>query len=172
MPIPMVGDEAPNFDLSSTEDVVIMLRDEVPRTAVLLYLFADAADEHTRSELSALAAAAGRLARLPVTVLGISPSKLDQLKQAQRELNLPFPLLHDDRGFSAHYGVEAPGEDEPAPPALVAVDRQQRISWIKPSVTSVEASIQELEGDLAKLPSSTSNYPRKVINRLVDRWIN
>ena len=33
------GDEAPNFDLTSTEDVVLMLRDEVSRTAALLYFF-------------------------------------------------------------------------------------------------------------------------------------
>ena len=33
----VVGDEAPNFDLTSTEDVVLMLCDEVPRMAVLLY---------------------------------------------------------------------------------------------------------------------------------------
>jgi peroxiredoxin len=167
----MVGDEAPNFDLSSTEDVVIMLRDEVPRTAVLLYLFADPADEATRGELAALGEAAPKLALLPVTVLGISPAKLPALKEAQRELSLPFPLLTDDRGFSAHYGVEAPEGEVPAP-ALVVVDRQQRVSWIANPAGSVREALGRLESDLKKLPSSTSNYPRTVINRLVDRWIN
>lgn len=172
MASPMVGDEAPNFDLSSTEDVVIMLRDEVPRTAVLLYLFADGADEATRVELAALAEAAGRLAELPVTILGISPAKLDTLRKAQHELKLPFPLLHDDRGFSAHYGVEVPAEGEVAAPALVVVDRQQRIMWIANPAGSVKDALAHLESDLAKLPSSTSNYPRAVINRIVDRWVN
>jgi peroxiredoxin len=148
-----------------------MLRDEVPRTAVLLYLFADPAEAGTRGELAALAEAADRLAGLPLTVLGISPAKLDALKEAQRELKLPYPLLHDDRGFSVHYGVEAP-EGESAPPALVAVDRQQRIRWIANPAGSVKEAVGQLESDLAKLPSSTSNYPRTVINRLVDRWIN
>ena len=45
-----VGDEAPDFDLSSTEDVVLMLKDEVPRTPVLLYLFSGPADLQARTE--------------------------------------------------------------------------------------------------------------------------
>ena len=167
-----IDDEAPNFDLTSTEDVVIMLRDEVPRSAVLLYLFADPADETARRDLEALAAAARRLGRLPLSVLGISPAKLDELKAAQRELKLPFPLLVDDRGFSADYGVKAPAEGEQAPPALVVVDRQQRVRWIANPAGSVADEIARLESDLKKLPSTTSNYPRKVINRLVDLWVN
>lgn len=39
-----IGDVAPNFDLSSTEDVLLMLRDEAPRTAVLLYFFSPDAE--------------------------------------------------------------------------------------------------------------------------------
>ncbi len=167
-----IGDEAPNFDLTSTEDVVIMLRDEVPRSAVLLYLFADPADEAVRRDLAALAGTAQRLAELPVSVLGISPAKLDQLKEVQRDLSLPFPLLVDDRGFSSDYGVVAPAEDQAPAPALVAVDRQQRIVWLANPAGSVEDSLGELERDLKKVPSTTSNYPRQVINRLIDRWVN
>ena len=171
-PTVSIGDEAPNFDLTSTEDVVIMLRDEVPRAAVLLYLFHDPADEAVRSDLRALAGAAERLRELPVSVLGISPAKLPELKAAQRELKLPFPLLVDDRGFSADYGVVAPAEDQPAPPALIAVDRQQRIVWMANPAGSVESALASLESDLKKLPSTTSNYPRRVINRLIDLWVN
>ncbi len=167
-----IGDEAPNFDLTSTEDVVIMLRDEVPRSAVLLYLFGDPAAETTRRDLEALAAAHRRLSELPLGVLGISPAKLPELKACQRELRLPFPLLVDDRGFSADYGVVAPSDDQPAPPALVVIDRQQRIVWMANPVDSVAESVAGLERDLKRLPSTTSNYPRKVINRLVDRWVN
>ena len=36
-----IGDQAPDFDLTSTEGSLLMLRDEVPRTAVVLYVFAD-----------------------------------------------------------------------------------------------------------------------------------
>lgn len=171
-PTVAIGDEAPNFDLTSTEDVVIMLRDEVPRSAVLLYLFGDSADEKVRGDLQALAGAAERLAHLPVSVLGISTAKLGELKALQRELGLPFPLLVDDRGFSAHYGVVAPDEEGQPAPALVAVDRQQRIIWMANPAGAVGDALGDLERDLKRLPSTTSNYPRKVINRLIDRWVN
>ena len=167
-----VGDQAPDFDLTSTEDAVIMLRDEVPRTAVLLYLFDDPAAERTRADLEALAGQAAELARLPVSVLGISPASLDDLKAAQRELSLPFPLLRDDRGFSGSYGVEAAAEGTSAEPALVAVNRQQRVIWVANPVGDVSDALGRLTGELERLPSSTSNYPRSIINRLVDRWVN
>lgn len=169
-----IGDEAPNFDLTSTEGVVIMLRDEVPRSAVLLYLFGDPADERARRDLQALSEAAGRLAELPVSILGISPAKLDDLKAAQRDLKLPFPLLVDDRGFSGDYGVQRAGEEEAdaVPPALVVVDRQQRVMWMANPAGSIAEAIGQFERGLERLPSTTSNYPRKVINRLIDKWVN
>ena len=46
-----IGDTAPNFDLSSTEDALLMLKDEVIRTAVVLYFFADAGSERVRRDL-------------------------------------------------------------------------------------------------------------------------
>ena len=49
------GVEAPNFDLTSTEDVVLMLRDEVPRMAVVLYFFADPGSDRSRQDLQVLA---------------------------------------------------------------------------------------------------------------------
>lgn len=167
-----IGDLAPNFDLTSTEDVVIMLSDEVPRAAVLIYFFADPGSDASRRDLSALGEAAERLGELPVSILGVSPAKLADLKAAQRELSLPFPLLVDDRGFSAHYGVVAPDEEQPAPPALVAVDRQQTIMWSANPVQAVAEALGQLDSDLKKLPGSTSNYPKKVINRLIDGWVN
>ena len=166
-----VGEIAPNFDLTSTEDVVIMLRDEVPRSAVLLYLFGDPASDGVRADLSALASAHERLADLPLSVLGISAAKLPELKQAQNELSLPFPLLVDDREFCAQYGVDA-ADDEGLQPALIAVDRQQRIVFAEHPVGSVEEAIGRIEGDLKRLPGSTSNYPRGIVNRLIDRWVN
>lgn len=167
-----IGDEAPNFDLTSTEDVVIMLRDEVPRSGVLLYLFADPEDERVRHDLEALASRRDALARLPISIFGVSPAKLDQLKETQRELSLPFPLLRDDRGFSASYGVEAAEDGSDPRPALVVVDRQQRIVWMANPVEEVAAALDGLADQLRRLPSTTSNYPRSVVNRLIDRWVN
>ena len=51
-----VGDEAPNFDLTSTEDVLLMLRDEIPRSPVLLYFFPVEFATGVKDDLSSLAA--------------------------------------------------------------------------------------------------------------------
>ena len=167
-----VGDDAPDFDLTSTEDVVIMLRDEVPRTAVLLYLFDDPAAERARRDLQALAAASETLDRMPAIVFGVSPAKLDDLKAAQRELALPFPLLRDDRGFARDYGLDAAEEGATAEPVLVAVSRQQKVVWVADPVGDMGQALSEMTDGLKRLPSSTSNYPRSIVNWFVDRWVN
>lgn len=166
MPGPLaISDEAPNFDLSSTESAVLMLRDEVSRTAVVLYFFADPADPRAQRDLDALNRHLDRLARLRARVLAVSLAKLDDLKKLQAERKLLFPLLHDDRNFSASYGVEAA-------PALVVVSRRQRILWLANPVAAVAEALPEVEKVLAAEPSPMKSYPKSVVNRLIDRIVN
>jgi peroxiredoxin len=166
-----VGDEAPNFDLSSTEGVLIMLCDEVPRNEVALYFFSDPESERAKADLQALAAAKSDLASKRVNILGVAPAKMPVLEALQADLNLPFPLLRDDRDFSSAYGVEADEEDAQPEPALVLVSRTQSVLWLANPVASVEAALPELSKAVDS-GSPTSNYPKKVINRVVDRWVN
>ncbi len=167
-----IGDEAPNFDLTSTEDVVLMLRDEVPRTAVVLYFFADPADSRVRRDLEALGARAAALAALRAKALAVAPAPLAALKQLQRELSLPFPLLHDDRAKSAAYGVAPAAEGQAAPPVLAVVSRAQKILWLQNPAPPVAETMLELEKLLRGQPSPTALYPKSVINRWIDRWVN
>ncbi|MGH9465438.1 MAG: redoxin domain-containing protein [Thermoanaerobaculia bacterium] len=161
------GDAAPNFDLTSTEDVVLMLADEVVRTAIVLYVCPAPLGERTRRELTALAAASPSLVAVSARVLVVSPAPLEELKTVQRELELPFPLLHDDRNFALRYGVG--GAD--APPALLLVDRRQRVAWTAAGGL-VEESLPALTAALDALPSPAEGLPRKVVNRLIDQWVN
>ena len=160
-----VGDEAPNFDLTSTENAVLMLRDEVPRSPVLLFFFADAkgAEEH----LVKLAGAAKESAARGVKIFGISTLSMAELTTLQRDHGLPFPLLHDDRGFSRGYGCSEGSER-----ALFLVDRAQRIAWLERAPDDVTRAVAAALKAVEKMPTSTANYPRSVINRLVDRWVN
>lgn len=167
-----VGDLAPNFDLSSTEGAVLMLCDEVPRNQVVLYFFADPASESVRADLAALAAARDGLAAKRVNILGVSPAKLPALNALQAELALPFPLLRDDRSFSVAYGVEPPEEDADGDSALLLVGRDQRVLWLRNPSGSVESLLGELAAAVDIKESPTRNYPKSVINRLVDRWVN
>ena len=167
-----VGDKAPNFDLSSTEDVLLMLRDEVPRRSVLVYFFAAEVDDRVRGDLSSLAAAASKLDELNATVFGVSKAKMPELKELQKELKLPFPLLRDDRDFSASYGVAEAAEGEQPQPALFAVNQQQVVSWAANPVGDLAGSLAEIQKVFARDGDPTANYPKTVINTLVDRWVN
>lgn len=173
-----IGDEAPNFDLSSTEDALLMLKDEVIRTAVVVYFFGnvgnagDTASERVQRDLDALNRRREALRKISVAVLAVSPTPLDDLKKLQRERKLRFPLLHDDRKFSALYGVAAAEEGKPAAPALVLVDRRQRVRFLANPVASVEESMPQVESALKDLPSPMKSYPRSIVNRWVDKWVN
>ena len=167
-----IGDEAPNFDLSSTEDALLMLRAEVGQATVVLYFFADPESDAARRDLDALNRGLDDLARHRTRVLAVSPAKLDDLKKLQVERKLLFPLLHDDRGFSALYGVAAAPEGKAPEPAMALVSRKQKVLWIGNPVASAADALSQMTKLLAALPSPTASYPRKVINRIVDRWVN
>ena len=165
------GDEAPNLDLTSTEGSVLMLSEEVSRTAVLLYFF-DAEDEECREALAALTGAWSRLGRHRARVFGVAKADPETLMELQRELSLPFPLLSDDRGFAAYYGVEAAAEDDAPAPALFLVDRNQQIAWSANPAPEMAEALGAVDRTLAALPGPTSNYPKSVLNRVVDWWVN
>lgn len=163
-----IGQEAPNFDLASTEDVVLMLRDEVPRTPVLLCFFGEV--ESARTELRELGEISRELARLGVKAMAISAAKLEELKAVQKELGLSFPLLHDDRNLSRAYCAAFESEAATGAAVFVLVGKDQRVLWIGQAPLAADAMRSAVAA--AQKVSSTVNYPRKVINRLVDRWVN
>ncbi len=167
-----VGDEAPDFDLSSTEDVLLMLKDEVPRTPVLLYLFSGPGDLQARTDLGELERRHPALSEMRAKVLGLSPAPLAELKKLQTDLRLHYPLLHDDRGFAKSYGLEASAEGQSAPPAVYLVGRNRRILWLERPVISLAASLGGVEKLLGGQSSSADGYPRRVINRWIDRWVH
>jgi peroxiredoxin len=166
-----VGDEAPNFDLTSTEDVLLMLRDECVRTSVVLYFFHDTEGDRVRDDLLALARRREPLSAVSARVLAVSRAKIPELKELQRELHLPFPLLSDDRGFATAYGLEEPVEDRAPEPVLAAVDRYQAL-LLHRAGGSVESAMPDVLKALEALPSPTASLPRKVVNWWVDRWVN
>lgn len=167
-----IGEAAPNFDLTSTEDVLLMLRDEVPRTAVVLYVSADPTDEPGRRDLSALAARHDALLALRAKVLVLSAAPLAGLKAVQRDLRLPFALLHDDRGFSKAYGVEPASAGAASPPALYLIGRDQKVAWARQPAGDVAAALAALEAQARRQRSSVVRYPKSVVNRLVGWWVH
>jgi peroxiredoxin len=167
-----IGDEAPNFDLTSTEGVLLMLRDECVRTAVMLYFFHDTDGERVRDDLLALARSWDDLMKAQTRVFGISRADIDGLKALQKELHLPFPLLSDDRGFSAAYGLAEPAEERAPEPVLAVVDRWQKLVSLQPATGGVATALPDALAAVRKLPSPTASLPRKVVNWWIDRWVH
>lgn len=166
-----IGDQAPNFDLTSTEDVLLMLRDEVPRTWVVLYLFGDPTEDRVAQELAALQRRRDELLAAKTVILGLSKAKIPALKEAQKRLHLLFPLLHDDRDFLQAYGVETPDEGEPSR-AMFLIGRDQSIRWLANPIDAVDVGVDQILDIVRREPSPTSNLPNSVVNRVVDWWVN
>ncbi len=152
-----------------------MLRDEVVSTAVIVYFFADGEDPTVRQDLQALSAARDDLTRRRAKALAVSPLKVAALKELQVALDLRFPLLCDDRNLAAAYGFEgsegAEGEAVAPTPILAVVDRNQEILHIAHGA-GIASALPEVLKMISSLPSPTASYPKKVVNRLVDRWVN
>lgn len=167
-----VGDEAPNFDLSSTEDAVLTLYDEAARKTLILYFVPEVEGQQAREDLAALGRAQPEVHGRNARILVISPAKMPVLKGLQAELKLPFPLLRDDRDFSSVFGVEAAPEGASPAPALLVVNRRSRVLWVANPVSSVAQVLPQVLELLKTQPSPTESYPKKLVNRWVDRWVN
>jgi peroxiredoxin len=125
-----------------------------------------------RRDLAALGREREALRKVHTKVLGVSRADLATLQKLQAELKLPFPLLHDDRDFSGRYGVAAPQEGQETAPVLAVVNRHQAVLWLANPAAAVEEAMPEVIKSLKDQGSPASGYPRTVINRLVDRWVN
>jgi peroxiredoxin len=158
-----VGDQAPNFDLTSTEGVVLMLHDEVPRMQVLLYFFENPGS--AESDLEELSTSSAKLSGKGIKVIAVSTAPLEELSDTQQKLALTYPLLHDDRALSQAYGADSST-------VLALVDRNRQIALLDRHPVDLRSSLAALLGGGSSLRESTTNYPKSVINRLVDRWVN
>ena len=90
----------------------------------------------------------------------------------QRELRLAFPLLHDDRDFGARYGVVPPAEGAPVPRALFLVGRDQQVRWLACPSSGIAAALPQVTSALATPGAALRAYPRKILNRFIDRSVN
>ena len=142
------------------------------RTAIVLYFFDATEGEAVRDDLLSLARRWEELTALDARVLGVSRAKLPELKELQKELHLPFPLLLDDRGFAGAYGLAEATEDASPAPVLAVVDRRQVLVLLEAAAGAVDGTIPAVLESLAALPSPAASLPRKVVNWWVDRWVN
>ena len=99
------GVQAPEFQLTSTEDEPFSLLARRGRTNLVL-LFLDNASSGTDVEIATSFRDASEIFRsVRATVIGIAKAELDELKAFQASNALAFELLSDDGTAAADYGV-------------------------------------------------------------------
>ena len=99
------GVQAPDFQLSSTEDESFSLLARRGR-ANLVLLFLDDASSGVDTEIATSFRDASDIFRsVRGTVIGIAKADLGELKAFQAENSLAFELLSDDGSVAAAYGV-------------------------------------------------------------------
>jgi len=116
MPIPDVGDPAPDFTLpgmivreGTRTDDEYALSAEIGRTIVLAFYPGDATPVCT-AQLCSYQEELDDFGDLGAVVWGVSPQALDSHEAFARGSDLTFPLLSDTAGGVIRaYGVQAPG---------------------------------------------------------------
>lgn len=99
------GVQAPDFQLTSTEDEPFSLQARRGR-ANLVLLFLENASGGTDTEIAASFRDASDIFRsVRATIVGIAKAELDDLKTFQAANSLAFELLSDDGSVATAYGV-------------------------------------------------------------------
>lgn len=105
MPLPSIGSPAPAFDLPSSTSQRISLAGLLGKT-IVLYFYPRADTPGCTTEACAFRDAAADYDKARVTVLGISPDPVEDVRKFSDKFHLNFPLLADaDHSVAEAYGV-------------------------------------------------------------------
>ena len=123
MPVPQVGDAAPDFELASTGDRKIRLSDYRDRMNVVLAFYPFDWSPVCSLQLPGLQERLNDFRSLHTEVLGLSVDSRHSHQAFAQHLGLAFPLLSDfDRSVTRAYGVLREGGF--AERALFVIDKR------------------------------------------------
>jgi len=101
-----VGDEAPAFDLPTSDDCSMSLSQFRGKQGVVLYFYPKDDTPGCTQEACDLRDQWSQFQKLNVAVLGVSMDTVLSHKKFVDKFTLPFPLLYDEAGgVSKRYGV-------------------------------------------------------------------
>jgi thioredoxin-dependent peroxiredoxin len=104
--LPAVGQPAPDFKLSSTEDRDISLVDFKGKQAVVLYFYPKDDTPGCTKEACAFRDLRALFNQHGAEILGVSANTVNSHKKFKQKFHLTFPLLADtDHAVAEHYGV-------------------------------------------------------------------
>ncbi|HLF28542.1 MAG TPA: peroxiredoxin [Anaerolineae bacterium] len=129
MPVPQVGEPAPDFELDATGDRLIRLGDFRDRQNVVLVFYPFDWSPVCSLQLPNLQAHLNEFHALNAEVLGISVDSRHSHRAFAEHLGLSFPLLSDyDREVTQTYGVQRDGAF--AERALFVIDKRGIIRYV------------------------------------------
>ena len=108
MPIPQVGNEAPDFELLDERGVAVRLSHYRGRK-VILYFYAKVDSPSCTAEACGFRDEYSAYTKRGAAIVGVSPDEVEAQASFKARYNLPFPLLADiGHTVSVSYGVWAP----------------------------------------------------------------
>ena len=104
--LPSVGQPAPNFTLTSTEDKDVTLSDFKGKQTVVLYFYPRDDTPGCTAEACSFRDLRAMFNEQGAEILGVSPDTVKSHKKFQQKFHLTFPLLADpDHAVADQYGV-------------------------------------------------------------------
>jgi thioredoxin-dependent peroxiredoxin len=104
--MPQVGTQAPDFSLPDANGKPVSLKDFAGSKAIVLYFYPKADTPGCTKEACGFRDALGEYKKRNITVLGVSPDPVQDIRKFADKYGLPFPLLSDaDHSVSERYGV-------------------------------------------------------------------
>lgn len=108
MPVPNVGDPAPDFELIDERGVAVRLSHYLGRK-VVLYFYAKVDSPACTAEACGFRDEYSGYTERGAAILGVSPDEVEAQSQFKARYHLPFPLLADvGHTVSVSYGAWAP----------------------------------------------------------------
>ncbi len=132
---PLLGQLAPDFTLSDTDDKPVALSEKLKHGPVVLVFYYGYHCNHCVSQLFALNKDIEKFRELGATVLTVSADPSDQTRERFKQYGaFGFPVLSDPaNAVAAKYGTYAPskkpGEDGDLMHGTFVIDRTGRVLW-------------------------------------------
>ena len=139
MPMPQVGDRAPDFELPDDAGKTVRLQ-EYRGQPVVLYFYPEDDTPGCTTQACGFRDAFPRFEELDAVVLGVSPDPVESHQRFKRKYRLPFTLLSDEGArVASRYGVW--GERQLYGQSFVGmtrttflVDAEGRVASVHPNV--------------------------------------
>ncbi|MEZ6143542.1 MAG: redoxin domain-containing protein [Zavarzinella sp.] len=132
---PLLGQQAPDFTLSDTNDKPIRLSDTLKQGPVVLVFYYGYYCNHCVSQLFALNKDFEKFRELGVTVLAVSADPTEETRERFKQYGaFSFPVLSDPSNLvAAQYGTFTPskkaGEEGQLMHGTFVIDRKGHIVW-------------------------------------------